>query len=151
MSRERVGPMRLSHLSAFALLVLILSFTNAFAEQGYNNLLLDGSYIRFNYDGAIPEVAIRIPYIDKIMRIQGGDELRFPMSNYYDVKVPLRYQFTSQFSMQMTAYIERIYPMQSPYADASGGTGFPLNSLFGFGSSHHTQQLLGVFSLTFSF
>ena len=50
----------------------------------------------------------------------------------------------------MTAYIERIYPMQSPYADASGGAGVPLNSLFGSGA-HNTQQFLGVFSLTFSF
>ena len=71
-----------------------------FADQGYNNLLLDGSYIRFNNDGAVPEVLIRIPYIDKVMRIQGGDELRFPMSHYYDVKVPLRFQFTSRFSMK---------------------------------------------------
>ncbi len=143
--------MRLSILFVVALLALTLSLTDAFADQGYKNLLLDGSLVRFNYDGTVPEVLIRIPYIDKVMRIQGGDELRFPMSYYYDVKVPLRYQFTNQFSMQMTAYIERIYPMQSPYADASGGSGVPLNSLFGFGSSHHTQQLLGIFSLNFSF
>jgi len=143
--------MRLSILFVVALLALTLSLTDAFADQGYNNLLLEGSFVRFNYDGTVPEVLIRIPYLDKVMRIQGGDELRFPMSYYYDVKVPLRYQFTSQFSMQMTAYIERIYPMQSPYADASAGSGVPLNSLFGFGSSHHTQQLLGIFSLNFSF
>ena len=144
--------MRLSIVSSLftlALLILTFSLTDAFAEQGYNNLLLDGSYVRFNYDGTRPEVLLRIPYIDKVMRIQGGDELRYPMSHYYDVKVPLSYQFTRQFSMQMTASIERIYPMQSPYADASGGAGVPLNSLFG--ASNHTQQLLGIFSLNFSF
>lgn len=143
--------MRVSILCILTLLTLMLSLTNAFAEQGYNNLLLDGSYLRFNYDGAVPEVLIRIPYIDKVMRIQGGEEIRFPMSYYYDVKVPFRYQFTNLFYMQLTAYIERIYPMQSPYADSSGGTGVPLNSLFGFGDSHHTQQLLGIFSFNFSF
>ena len=143
--------MRLSILLVLALLTLALTLSDAFADQGYNNLLLDGAYLRFKYDGAFPEVLIRIPYIDKVMRIQGGDELRYPMSHYYDVKVPLSYQFTRQFSMQMTASIERIYPMQSPYADASGGAGVPLNSLFGFGASHHTQQLLGIFSLNFSF
>ena len=143
--------MRLPILFIVSLLVLILSFSDAFADPGYNNLLLDGSYIRFNYDGGVPEVLIRIPYLEKVLRIQGGDELRLPMSHYYDVKIPLRYQLTSQFSMQMTASIERIYPMQTPYADASGGLGVPLNSLFGSGASHHTQQLLGVFSLTFAF
>ncbi len=142
--------MRLSSFCILALLVLILSVTDAFADQGYNNLLLDGSYIRFNYDGVVPEVLIRIPYIDKVMRIQGGDELRYPMRHYYDVKVPLRFQFTSRFAMQMTASVERIYSMQSPYGDASGGAGIPLNSLFGFGAQN-TQQFLGVFSLTFSF
>ena len=140
--------MRLSILCVSALLVLLLSLTNVFADQGYNNLLLDGSYLRFNYDGGVPEVLIRIPYVDKVMRIQGGEELRLPMSYYYDVKIPLRYQFTSQFSMQFTAYVERIYPMQSPYAN--GGAGVPLNSLFGFGAQN-TQQLLGIFSLSFSF
>ena len=143
--------MRLSVLLVLALLMMALTLTDAFADQGYKNLLLDGSYVRFNYDGTRPEVLIRIPYIDKVMRIQGGDELRLPMSYYYDVKVPLSYQFTRQFSMQMTASIERIYPMQSPYADASGGAGVPLNSLFGFGASNHTQQFLGIFSLNFSF
>jgi hypothetical protein len=143
--------MRFSFLCVLVLLTLVLSLTDAFADQGYKNLLLDGSFVRFNYDGTVPEVLIRIPYFDKVMRIQGGDELRFPMSYYYDVKVPLRYQFTNQFSMQMTASIERIYSMQSPYADASGGAGVPLNSLFGFGASNHTQQFLGIFSLNFSF
>jgi hypothetical protein len=143
--------MRLSIICVLVLLIVTMLLTDVFAEQGYNNLLLDGSYLRFNYDGVVPEVLIRIPYIDKVMRIQGGDELRVPMSHYYDVKVPLRFQFTNFLSMQLIASIERIYPMQSPYAEATGGSGVPLNSLFGLGASQRTQQFLGVFSLNFSF
>jgi hypothetical protein len=142
--------MRLSIICVLVLLIVTMLLTDVFAEQGYNNLLLDGSYLRFNYDGVVPEVLIRIPYIDKVMRIQGGDELRVPMSHYYDVKVPLRFQFTSLFSMQLTASIERIYPMQSPLADATGGVGIPLDSLR-LGGSQRTQQFLGVFSLNFNF
>ena len=122
-----------------------------FGEQANNNLLLDGSFIRFNYDGMTPEVSIRIPYVNKVLRIQGGDELRVPMGNHYDVKVPLSYQITNRLSFQVIASIERIYSLQSPFDIATQGQGIPLNSLFGFGPSHHTQQLLCVVGLSFGF
>jgi hypothetical protein len=132
-------------------LIVLAALTSTFAEQGYNHLLLDGSYIRFTYEGLNPEVLIRIPYIDKVMRIQGGEELRFPMRNYYDVKVPLSFQFTKRLSAQVVTSIERIYSFQSPFDMATNSPGIPLNSMFGFDSSHHTQQLLCVFGLSFSF
>ena len=133
-------------------LIVLAALNSAFAEQSYNHLLLDGSYIRFNYDGLTPEVLIRIPYIDKVLRIQGGEELRFPMSNYYDVKVPLSFQLTKRLSAQVVTSIERIYSFQSPFdMAATNSPGIPLNSMFGFGPSHQTQHLLCVFGLSFSF
>ena len=143
--------MRVCVVTTLACLIWSLSPGAAFGEQRDKSLLLDDSYIRFNYDGLTPEVSIRIPYTDKVMRIQGGDELRFPISNYYDVKVPLSYHLTNHVTLQLTASIERIYSLQSPFDLATHGQGIPLNSLFGFGPSHSTQQLLCVFGLTFGF
>jgi hypothetical protein len=147
-----VDIMRASVLIAVTCLIVLTPLTGASAEQSYNNLLLDGSYIRFNSDGLNPEVLIRIPYFDKVVRIQGGEELRFPMSNYYDVKVPLSYRLTKRLSAQVVASIERIYSFQSPFDMATNNSpGIPLNSMFGFGPSHNTQQLLCVFGLSFTF
>ena len=143
--------MRLWVMSTVACLIGILSPGWALGEQAKNNLLLDGSYIQFNYDGMTPEVSIRIPYVNKVLRFQGGDELRFPLGNHYDVKVPLSYQMTKQLSFQVIASIERIYSLQSPFDIATQGQGIPLNSLFGFGPSSRTQQLLCVFGLSFVF
>ena len=143
--------MRLCVMTTVSCLIWILSPGGVFGQQANNNLLLDGSFIRFNYDGMTPEVSIRIPYVNKVLRIQGGDELRVPMGNYYDVKVPLSYQMTNHLSFQVITSIERIYSLQTPFDIATQGQGIPLNSLFGFGPSHHTQQLLCVFGLSVGF
>jgi hypothetical protein len=132
-------------------LIWMLSPGGAFGEQANNNLLLDGSYIRFNYDGATPEVSIRIPYVEKVFRIQGGDDTRFPLGNYYDVKVPFSYQMTKRLSFQVIPSIERIYSLQSPFDIMTQGQGIPLNSMFGVGSTQSTQQFLCVFGLKFGF
>ena len=140
--------MRLGVVATVSCLIWILLPGWVFGEQANNNLLLDGSYIRFNYDGTTPEVFIRIPYVNKVLRIQGGDELRFPMDNYYDVKVPFSYQMTKRLSFKVVPSIERIYSLQSPFDIATQGHGVPLNSL---GPSRQTQQLLCVFGLSFGF
>jgi hypothetical protein len=143
--------MRLRGTITVSCLIWILSPGGALGEQANSNLLLDGSYIRFNYDGVAPEVSIRIPYVDKVFRIQGGDDNRFPLGNYYDVKVPLSYQLTKRLSFQMVPSIERIYSLQSPFDITTQGPGMPLNSLFGLGASHRTQQFLFVVGLRFGF
>ena len=150
-SEESLDSMRVCVVTVLACLIWSLSPGAAFGEQNDKSLLLGGSYIRFNYDGSTPEVSIRIPYTDTVMRIQGGDEFRFPMSNFYDVKVPLSYRMTNHLTIQLTTSIERIYSLQSPFDLATRGQGIPLNSLFGFGPSHSTQQLLCVFGLSFGF
>ena len=130
---------------------ILLSPGGAFGEQANNNLLLDGSYIRFNYDGVTPEVSIRIPYVDKVFRIQGGDDIRYPLGNFYDVKVPLSYQVTKRLSFQVIPSIERIYSLQSPFDMVTQGQGIPLNSMFGVGPTQRTQQFLCVFGFRFGF
>ena len=143
--------MRLCIVTTVSCLIWLLFPGWVFGEQANANLLLDGSYIRFNYDGTTPEVSVRIPYINKVVRFQGGDELRFPMGNYYDVKVPLSYPMTKHLSFQVIPSIERIYSLQSPFDIATQGQGIPLNSMFGSGPSYRTQQFLCVFGLSFSF
>jgi hypothetical protein len=148
--RTEVGVQRQMQFRAvfFILTSTLLMVTNvSFAETRPNALLLDGSFIHFNYDGLNPEVIVRIPFTDTSFRIQGGDEQRFPLGNEYDLRIPFNYKLTKYAELRFSSGIERIYLAQTPTNLLNSGGGVPLNSL----GSAHTQQILFVFGLGFSF